>query len=97
MTDSLKANDRFEIIVRTVGNPDHGQYTAITTPTRLSADTIDGLREAVRRHQNAFDIGGGNWTNPEVKLNGKRVGFMSYNGRIWTTKTWTPDAQEATL
>lgn len=81
-----RTDGAFVMVVRTVGNPDFGQYAAITDPTLLSADTIDGLREAVRRHQSIFQLGGGNWTNPEVKLNGKRIGFMSYNGRIWDKK-----------
>ncbi len=92
-----RINGRFVMVVRTVGNPDFGQYAAITDPTLLSADAIEGLREAAHKHQSAFQIGGGNWTNPEVKLNGKRVGFMSYNGRIWDKKkAWEGDATQVT-
>ncbi len=76
----------FLVYVETVGNPDFGQYAPITSPTLLGGDTMDELKQAVRSHQNVFQIGGGNWTYPpvySVTRAGERLGYMSYNGRIW--------------
>ena len=32
--------------------------------------------------------------NPAVYVDGKEVGFMSYNGKVWADKSWTPDTKQ---
>ena len=74
----------YEITITTVGNPDRGQYAPITARETLTAHTIKDLRAAVRMFQHFHDIGGGNWTIPPLLLNGNHIGFMSYNGAVWS-------------
>lgn len=32
------------------------------------------------------DLGGGNWTGGEVRQDGNAIGYISYNGRVWSSK-----------
>ena len=88
----------YSLKTKTVGNPDKGQdpsrplfWAEVTT---LSAPTLEDLRSLVSEWMAENDIGSGNWASPPVLRDGKRVGFMSYNGRVWVEKNWTPETQE---
>ena len=81
MTITIK--DIWTIRLTTVGNPDFGQYSPITDPETATAETLPELKEKIREWQNFWQVGGGNWTDPIIRKNGKPVGTMSYNCRIW--------------
>ena len=85
----------FNLSISTCGNPDHGQdpdRPLYGTPEELkvTASTLVELIRQVRQFQVEYDVGGGNWMNPQVFKNRKPIGWMSYNGRIWSEQTWTP-------
>ena len=69
--------------MRTVGNPDYNQYSAITEPEDFVAPTLRLLRMKVERWKNLCAVGSGNWQNPIVYANGKAVAQMSYNMKLW--------------
>lgn len=88
----------YSMKTKVVGNPDRGQ-----DPTRppfgvsvitLAAPSLTSLRSILHEWQSENQIGAGNWTSPPVYRDGKRVGFMSYNGRVWVQKNWTPGVRE---
>lgn len=77
------------ITIETVGNPDFGQYAPVSDPVELSTDAWSSMVTAIRRHQDEWMIGGGNWTNPVLFRNGKPFGTVSYNCRVWDIgKAW---------
>ena len=39
-------------------------------------------------------LGGGNWTGGVVRLNGRIIARISYNGRSWTREFGEPDNRE---
>ena len=69
--------------MRTVGNPDYNQYSAITEPEDFVATSLKQLRDKVERWKNLCAVGSGNWQNPIVYVNGIAVAQMSYNMRLW--------------
>ena len=78
----------YAMTITTCGNPDKGQdpnkrlYGVLLVFCK--ADTLEALRDQAMAFQSEHGIGSGNWTNPRVNLRGKNIGFMSYNGRVWT-------------
>ena len=88
----------FEIKTEVCGNPDYGQ-----NPNKppygvrvkmIRAKTFDDLLDQVRAWQSANYIGGGNWMNPALSIDGAVVGYMSYNGKVWADKSWSPDTRQ---
>lgn len=77
------------------GNPDRGQDPRFppygVTQTTLQSDTLSGLQERVSQWQSENAIGAGNWVPATVSKNGKTVGFMSFNGRVWKEKNLTEE------
>lgn len=88
----------FEIKTEVLGNIDHGQDPSLppygVEIEILRAENFQDLKEMVREWQYENDIGGGNWTHPPLKLDGKVVGYMSYNGRVWKDKSITNTTEE---
>jgi len=88
----------FELTPQVCGNPDYGQDP--NQPpygvdiVKITAHNFDLLLKRVRNWQYENDIGGGNWMNPAVYFNGKEVGYMSYNGKVWADKSWTPNTKQ---
>lgn len=72
----------FKLTFTIHGNPDRNQGDWQETHT-LSAPTINDLRKSVLAFQGDNDIGGGNWGEATLTKDGKVVGRMSYNGRLW--------------
>jgi len=78
---------RLTIAVTAYGNIDHGQ-----NPEKpicgawLKADTIEEMRAKVRKWQYDENVGAGNWAPAPLWLGDKRVGYMSYNGKVWKNK-----------
>lgn len=78
------------------GNPDRNQGDWQETHT-ISASTINELRKAVFVFQGDNDIGGGNWGTATLTKDGRLVGHMSYNGRVWDKPYWDGGANEIIL
>ncbi len=78
-----KTKKKFQMLLESVGNPDHGQYAPVSNPKWAAGDTLKAMRKLALGYQKHWDLGGGNWTNPEV-LEGKTVvGHFSYNLCFW--------------
>lgn len=89
---------QFSIETLVCGNPDYGQDPnhppyGVEIET-LRSDTYEGILELVREWQRDNDIGGGNWMNPPLVRDGEVLGYMSYNGKVWSDKSWTPSTQQ---
>jgi hypothetical protein len=91
-TNTLIAEKVFKMEGKIVANPDFAQYfrprklvLVGTTLADLKARQRQFIDESALGISSEFSIGGGNWgykntvTDPE----GKIIGRMSYNGRIW--------------
>jgi hypothetical protein len=68
---------------RSVGNPDHGQYAPVSEPQTVTADTIEKVISLAQSYISENGLGGGNWPNCKILLDGKSIGYVSYNGRFW--------------
>ena len=80
---------------RSVGNPDHAQYAPVSDPQVITGETLLEIRTKALAYIAEWELGGGNWPQCIVKLNDKKVGYMSYNGRFWsgTSKNWSSDKE----
>lgn len=89
---------KYSMKTEVCGNPDYGQdprkppygVRVIT----LKATRFEDLIAQVRVWQLENDIGGGNWMNPSVSIDGEVVGYMSYNGKVWADKSWSPETRQ---
>lgn len=70
--------------LRSVGNPDFGQYAPVSEPEVVTGKSLREMREHCERYIQFWDLGGGNWVDPVVMQNGKKIGKFSYNGRLWS-------------
>lgn len=77
---------RYSMRLRSAGNPDFGQHAPVSEPETVEGDTLREMRAHCERYISEWNLGGGNWTNPVVTENGKKVGHFSYNGRLWSTE-----------
>lgn len=80
--------------LRSVGNPDFRQYAPISDPKTVTGTTLAEMRAHAQEYIQFWDLGGGNWTNPVVKLDGKVIGHFSYNGRLWEGKRYSAEDPE---
>ena len=88
----------YSIKTEVCGNPDHGQNPN-KPPYGVKVKTIKALAfsellEKVREWQADNDIGGGNWMNPALMRNGEIIGYMSYNGKVWSDQSITPTTMQ---
>ena len=86
----------YSLTVTIHGNPDRNQGDWEETHT-LSATNLPELIKVVRDFQGDNQIGGGNWGEATLSSNGRKVGFMSYNGRVWDRSCWSEEAKEVIL
>ena len=68
------------------GNPDHGQFPPVSNPETVRGATLKEMAAHCARYIEDWNLGGGNWVDPIVKLDGKKVGRFSYNGRLWASE-----------
>jgi hypothetical protein len=78
------------------GNPDRSQGDWEEKHV-ISAPTINELRADVLKFQGENDIGGGNWGEAILRQDGNLVGYMSYNGRVWSKPYWESGAVEVNI
>lgn len=74
----------YEMKLRSVGNPDYGQRGPVSEPEVVKAATLREMRKACENYIAAWNLGGGNWAEPVVTQDGKKIGRFSYNGRFWS-------------
>ena len=81
-----KTKKRYQMLLESAGNPDWGQYAPISEPLWVAGDTVRTMRKAAEAYRTKWELGGGNWTMPEVLEGDKVVGHFSYNLRFWEGK-----------
>lgn len=74
--------------LRSVGNPDHGQYAPVSEKKTVEVSTIAEAIKACEDYIEEWNLGGGNFVDPRVMQDGKHIGYISYNGRFWTVAEW---------
>jgi hypothetical protein len=81
---AIKQDLSYTMILKSVGNPNYGQYAPISNELTITAKNIKGLIVQCSEYIDKYDLGGGNWPNPEIlhPINGN-IGYISYNGRAW--------------
>jgi hypothetical protein len=88
----------YSIKTEVCGNPDYGQDPRKAPYgvkiTQIKAKNFDELSEKVRDWIGDNDIGGGNWMNPALYVHGEVVGYMSYNGKVWADRSWSPETRQ---
>lgn len=70
------------VIIRAVGNPDHGQFADVAPPAIAKAKTERALVKRVQAYIACYDLGAGNFSPSAVSFRGQDYGTISYNGRI---------------
>ena len=74
----------YVMILRSIGNPDFGQYAPVSDPAAVKGATLAAMRQAAQDYIEFWDLGGGNFVDPEVRdSKGAFVCTISYNGRLW--------------
>lgn len=72
------------------GNPDYYQSEDIgVAPKTVEVGSFIEARRAAEQYRDQNCLGGGNWKQADVLLDGKLVAKISYNGRLWG-----PDGKE---
>lgn len=79
------------------GNPDYGDSLDWSESHTITGNTIVEIRKAMLAFQGENNVGGGNWGEATLTNNGKLIGYVSYNGRVWASKYWEPGAVEVTF
>lgn len=83
------------------GNPDFNQ-----DPDRpvwgaedqtVEVNSLKEASEVCREYCNRHDLGGGSWTGGEITEDGKVIGHVSFNGRVWDRNPWTSGAKELAI
>jgi len=88
----------YSIKTEVCGNPDYGQDPrkppyGVRVKT-IKAKTYSELSEKVLEWICDNDIGGGNWMNPALMRDGQVIGYMSYNGKVWSDASFTPSTMQ---
>lgn len=74
--------------IQVCGNPDKGQDPSkppfgVPGTTTLRAATFPRIRIMMEEFQSRHDLGGGNWKEATLYEDDKKVGRVSWNGRVW--------------
>lgn len=78
-----------EMTLRSVGNPDFGQYAPLSPKLKVKVATLADAKAAAQAYIDQYDLGGGNFVDPALKQDGKLIGYLSYNMRFWTVAEWS--------
>lgn len=79
----------YKINLDNAGNPDYHQnpnrHLSFTFSGWLNVESILEARAIAMAYNQAFDLGGGNWSGGEIRevSNDRPVAYVSYNGRLW--------------
>lgn len=88
----------YTIKTEVLGNIDKGQNPnkppwGVDIVT-ITGDTYVSIQDQVSDWIGENDIGGGEWCMPPVYKDGKVIGYMSYNGRLWESQSWMDTTQQ---
>ena len=79
--------DTYEVELSAVPNPDYADEddrgSINIKKSRKKVSDVEEARRVVREFIEENDLGSGNWPNGGVYKNGKKIGYISYNGRFW--------------
>ena len=78
--------DTYEVELSAVPNPDYADDNRGSVKIKKSKKKVSDIEEAkkvVREFIEKNELGGGNWPNGGVYKNGKKIGYISYNGKFW--------------
>jgi hypothetical protein len=80
-------SDAYEVELEAVPNSDYDQYShRASSRVKKTKKSVKSIEEAVKIAKNFIDendLGGGNFLPAKIYKNGKHIGFISYNGRVW--------------
>ncbi len=82
-SEELERHGGFTMRLSSIGNPDFSQYAPISNPKTVKGITLAEMRRKAMAYSSEWDLGGGNWACPVVKIGKRVVGHFSYNGRFW--------------
>lgn len=77
------ATTLFTAKLRSVGNPDFGQYAPVSDRAVIEDITLQGILKKIEEYRERWNLGGGNWVEPKIMQGKKVIGWVSYNGRVW--------------
>jgi hypothetical protein len=80
---NLQLSGQYVVKLSSIGNPDRGQFMSPSEPITFVGDSLQSIVDACDDYIDFWDLGGGNWTNPTITLDGKPVATISYNLRLW--------------
>ncbi len=81
--EKIRKGTKFRVKLRSVGNPDFGQYAPISVPEVREANTLRDIQKIVDDYIARWDLGGGNWPPTPITQGNKTVAWISYNLRLW--------------
>jgi hypothetical protein len=76
----------YTMTLKSVANPDYGQRGPQSDEITVEGQTLKEMRAHCELYIRIWDLGGGNWVDPIVMEDGKKIGRFSYNGRLWSLK-----------
>jgi SAM-dependent methyltransferase len=79
--------DDYEVELAAEPNPDYDrgshEGTIRIKKHRVRVTSLEEARDKVVQFIQNNDLGSGNWSGGDLYQNGKKVGYVSYNGRVW--------------
>jgi uncharacterized protein (UPF0254 family) len=79
--------DTYEVELSAFPNPDYADEddrgSINIKKSRKKVSDVEEARRVVREFIEENDLGSGNWPNGGVYKNGKKIGYISYNGKFW--------------
>jgi len=102
-----KTNQKMKVVLLHAPNPDidGGYWSDVPRPIVHNGGFPKGEMAPVKSYAEAssvcqayirkYDLGGGNWAGGDIWIGAKHVGYVSFNGRVWESRTWP--SKEITL
>lgn len=98
---ALKVPGNYKVILSSVGNPDYGQdpnRPLFCVRSRIAkAISIEHASQICKKFISENELGNGNWSGGQVKLDGLVVAQISYNGKAWSVEATPTSPQDAAL
>lgn len=79
------SQSKITVTLGSVTNPDMDRESKNLKPVDVEVPSVQAAIQAAREYIAKHDLGGGNWVGMgTIKMSGKPVARVSYNGRLWT-------------
>lgn len=69
-------------------------YKLVIPRFGINKGNLKDLLSQYRKIRDKSNCGASTWPDGKLYLKNKCIARISYNGRIWENKPWSPDAQE---